>query len=249
LTKKFRPVPTQAPSAARRPSTPDPSPTPNWSFTLRYWRQIENFGVGAETSGWSVSMLERFHELSRLSVDEVMRDQALKANMRIHDTDWKAKNIPISRDDIDWVDKEYWDNEEEFPLMQFHISKALGRVVGFLDENQKFNIVLLDPKHNLQPSKFNQYKIRATTVGRCEYTGFLAHATSCVTSSPDLTDQAKSAMLGKIRSKINPEWQEVLMLPIGSKLIDEMEAAVSLSGATDSAEYLLSLIYEKFEPT
>jgi len=50
------------------------------------------------------------------------------------------------------------DNEDEFPLHQFQVSTTRGRIIGFDYENV-FYIVLLDPLHNLQPSKNFNYEI------------------------------------------------------------------------------------------
>lgn len=60
---------------------------------------------------------------------------------------------------MSWIYKDYLENEEDFPLYQFQISMANGRVVGFFDENWVFNIVLVDPNHNMQPSKDYDYRV------------------------------------------------------------------------------------------
>lgn len=43
-------------------------------------------------------------------------------------------------------------------MYQFQLSTSKGRVVGYWDKNI-FNIVLLDPEHNLQPSKDHNYSV------------------------------------------------------------------------------------------
>ncbi|MBS1206152.1 MAG: hypothetical protein H6R25_3051 [Proteobacteria bacterium] len=40
-----------------------------------------------------------------------------------------------------------------------YCSKSLGRVVGFWDEQQIFNIVLLDPLHNIQATQSHNYRV------------------------------------------------------------------------------------------
>ncbi|MBT25465.1 MAG: hypothetical protein CML60_03555 [Rhodobacteraceae bacterium] len=57
----------------------------------------------------------------------------------------------------------------------------------------------------------------------------------------------KSELLCKIRGQVDAEWQEVLMLPVGSNVIGEIDTAVELSENNDASSYLLSMIYEKFE--
>jgi hypothetical protein len=74
------------------------------------------------------------------------------------------QNIPIPKEQIDWLG-DYASDEYEF--VQFHVSKALGRVVGFFDEEQTFQIVLFDPFHNIQPAGDFDYRVRATAIGDC----------------------------------------------------------------------------------
>jgi hypothetical protein len=72
------------------------------------------------------------------------------------------------------VDSVYLSNEEEFPFYQFTISKANGRVVGFWNENHTiFYVVLLDPLHNLQPSKNFDYKVDDCYPLSCEYSSLI----------------------------------------------------------------------------
>jgi len=95
----------------------------------------------------------------------------------MHNISWDAKNVPITRDEIDWIDEDYRSNAEEFPLFQLAVSKAEGRFVGFLDEDNVFQIVLLDPLHNAQPSKFNDYKVQLSHPLGCEVTALKDEAT------------------------------------------------------------------------
>jgi hypothetical protein len=49
-------------------------------------------------------------------------------------------------------------NEEDFTLWQFQVSTARGRIIGFWYETTFF-IVLLDPLHNMQPSRDYDYEV------------------------------------------------------------------------------------------
>lgn len=65
-------------------------------------------------------------------------------------------------------------NDKEFPIMQFSISISTGRIIGYFDRDSSiFHIVLLDPNHNIQPSKRNNYQIQATTKGVSQYDDLL----------------------------------------------------------------------------
>lgn len=146
----------------------------NWSFSFRYYSQSEYFGLGGISSKWFVSLLERLRDLCKEDIDNFFRDHKIKDANRYHKINWDAKNIPIRRSDITWVDKNVIDNEDDFPFFQFQISTGLGRIIGFWDENYRFfNIVLLDPKHNMQPSKDYDYKVDDTSIENCEFTSLL----------------------------------------------------------------------------
>jgi len=135
---------------------------------------MEYFGVGETSTKWFVSLLEKLRDLSKEDRDSFLKDHRMKDANRYHLIDWDAKNIPIRRSDIDWVEKEVIQNEEDYPFFQFQISTGLGRIIGFWDENYRFfNIVLLDPKHNMQPSKDYDYKVDNTSIEHCELTSLL----------------------------------------------------------------------------
>lgn len=179
---------TTPPKAGR----PQPGRVPQkekWVFSFRFWRQIDNFQIGDVPHNWFVSLLNRLAEMSRIDKEDIFRDTVMQDAIRFHVIDWDAKNVPLKRADIDWLEKDILDNEAEFPFYQFHVSKALGRIVGFFDENQIFNIVLLDPNHNLQPSKFNDYRIRPTVAGACQFSQVVTVAQSYVggCTNPDCT--------------------------------------------------------------
>lgn len=161
------------PPKAGRPEIGRPPRREKWVFSFRFWRQIENFQIGELKTTWYISLLQRLADVSAIDRDELFRDVGLQDGLRFHEINWKSKNVPISREDIDWLDRDYLENEAEFPFYQFHVSKALGRIVGFFDEKQIFNIVLLDPNHNIQPSNFNDYKIRPTIAGSCQFSQVL----------------------------------------------------------------------------
>ena len=131
-----------------------------WSFSFRFWEQLKYFGLkGNEIDNqWMVNVLDRFKELSTQTVDKVILNGGQASADRYHAIDWTAKNIPIQRSQITSIPSEY--SGEEYELHQFQVSKGEGRIVGFFDEKWVFNIVLFDPLHNIQPSKYNDYSVR-----------------------------------------------------------------------------------------
>jgi hypothetical protein len=173
---------TQLIRGTKKPKTPAPSHDPHWSFSFRYYKQINYFGLDTAKANaqWFVSLLERLGDLSQKKLSEFFTDRALqgKAGYRFHAIDWNHKNIPIQREELNWLPNNYLNNEAEFPLFQFQISKAKGRVVGFFDESMTFNVVLLDPLHNIQPSKSFGYTVDKCSPLYCELTGLYQHLTN-----------------------------------------------------------------------
>jgi hypothetical protein len=152
---------------------PESSETNKWSFGFQYFSQIRYFEIGGVANSWYISLIDRLKEVSQINREKFLNDFSQHGNIRYHKIDWNSKNTPIKRADLNWIDKDILDNEDEFPMLQFHISKALGRVVGFWDEKNIFQIVLLDPKHNIQPSNYNSYHVDDTYFMSCEYSSLL----------------------------------------------------------------------------
>lgn len=168
-------------------SSPEPRPQPKvsrvsdekfWTFSFRFLRQIEFFGLdGANISAtWFSSLFARFQDLSDKKLSEFLADNATQgtSGYRFHQINWSQKNIPVQRADINWLPKEYLNNDVEYPFFQFQISKSNGRIIGFFDENWNFNILLLDPLHNMQPSKSHGYSVDPCSPLACEYTSLNA---------------------------------------------------------------------------
>lgn len=142
-----------------------------WNFSLRYWVQLDWFGLHGKgiDNQWLVSVLERLKQLPSEPIERVYRDGVMRDAMRYHPINWQATNIPIAKTEIPGLPSYCIDNPE-FELHQFQISKGKGRVVGFFDEIWVFNIVLLDPLHNLQPSKSFGYAVDPCQPLSCEIT-------------------------------------------------------------------------------
>ncbi|EKU88742.1 BTB/POZ domain-containing protein [Bacteroides oleiciplenus] len=140
------------------------------TFSFSYFKQISNFGVGGCSPKWYVSFLDRMSVLGTMTPQEVLEVNRGSDALRCHPIDWNAQNIPIQRDDLDWLPENILKNEAEFPIMQFSISTGTGRIVGFFDRDSSvFHVVLLDPNHNIQPSKKTNYQIQPTTQGISQY--------------------------------------------------------------------------------
>lgn len=151
-----------------------PDHSSGWAFSFKYFKQIDYFGI-KEPPSWFAALLERFHDLCSKNPNDFKANHREKIGYRYHEIDWAAENIPIKREDLNWIEEDILSNLVEFPFYQFQISKANGRIVGFWDVNpQIFHIVLLDPKHNIQPAggKYN-FRVDKTEILPCKYTSLL----------------------------------------------------------------------------
>ncbi|UUZ53141.1 hypothetical protein LP419_29930 [Massilia sp. H-1] len=154
-----------------------------WAFGFRYFKEIKFFGLLSEKieKKWSISFLNRLGELSALTLESVLESRVVvEGTLRMHNINWDQKSIPIKRTDIDWIGDDYLKNPEEFELFQISVSKAEGRFVGFLDEDNVFQVVLLDPLHNAQPSSYNDYKVQLCMPLGCEMTAIKEEATTAL---------------------------------------------------------------------
>jgi hypothetical protein len=158
----------QVPKIVRAPRTE----AKRWEFSFRFFRQLDKFGLDGTKvpNDWLVSLLERLKSLSLEKIENILDDEQMADAYRFHPINWAATNIPIARTDIDWVSAAYWCNPVEYPLQQLMLSKGTGRFVGFFDENWVFNIVLLDPLHNLQPARSFGYAVDDCSPLTCELT-------------------------------------------------------------------------------
>jgi len=179
----------------------NPPEEQRWSFSYRYFSEIKNFGLdsGLVDKKWIVSVIYRLQELSKMTISEVFNSRDLaEGSLRFHEINWTQKNIPIQREDLDWIDRDYLENSEEFPIMQVAVSKAEGRLIGFFDEQSAFQIVLLDPLHNAQPSKYNGYKVRLCQPLGCEITAVRYAARKAVAKISDRSCECAGDLEGAL---------------------------------------------------
>lgn len=144
------------------------------SFSFKHFRQTDFFGVGDCDSKWFVSLLERIKSVEGFTRKRLENESFGDKSLRFHPIDWGSKNCPISFNSLDWLPNEVKENPEEFPIMQIAVSTGTGRIIGYFDGAAPiFNIVLLDPKHNVQPSKDFGYQVNPTTFGLSQYDDLL----------------------------------------------------------------------------
>lgn len=166
--KRKIPVP-NSPISRKVPIPSNPGKPKTWAFSFRFWQQIEYFGVGGRPNSWFVSLLERLADLSKEPIDDLIANRARMDALHYHKINWEQQSIPIQRQELHWVAKEYLNNSDDYPMVQVSISAALGRIIGFWDEQGIFNVILLDPMHNMQPVKRFDYRVQSTPIGKSQY--------------------------------------------------------------------------------
>lgn len=153
------------PARPGQPRTRAPEP-PLWRFGFRHFRQVKYYGFEVTRPSYLGSLFERLSVLSNHTVDEIL-NTAMADNFRMHPVRWgDASNF--TRAYFNWVPAEILDNEDDYPFLQFSVSTSLGRVVGFLDADQVFQVIVLDPQHNIQKSKGLEGR-RSTDPVRSDY--------------------------------------------------------------------------------
>lgn len=238
-----------------QPQLPKPTPqgTPKkWCFSFQYWRQIEFFGLDRSEGKWFSSLLERLRRLCEEEIDKFIGDSGKLQGWRYHNIDWGQTNIPVQIDDLEWLPDYCKNNQEEFPLLQFQVSQALGRVVGFWDRDNVFCIVLLDPYHNIQPTKSTGYRVDPCNPLSCDYSGLSLALDDyiekkCKSEECDSIDGLKD--LPGARKKLRA--QNVLLVPLSSDDVEYSQMLVEEGKVTSMNEIfqagLTSLYQEQQE--
>lgn len=210
-----------------------------WSFSFRFFQEMKNFGLdsGQVSKKWTLSVIYRLQELSKLTVAAVTEDRDLMdGTLRIHNINWNQKNIPIKREDLTSIDADYLQNPVEFPIMQIAVSKAEGRLIGFFDEDNSFQIVLLDPLHNAQPSKFNGYKVSLCGPLGCEMTA-IRHAARKAVNKIQGRECACAQELESSLGWLKNTPSTALVIPSDDgKIVQDADALIEMGGAKGYAD-------------
>lgn len=142
---------------------------PFLTFSFKYFGQQDYFGIGDMDASWFANLLDRIKDLSNKTA-RIIDNPNERISYRLHPIDWNAKSCPITINDLLSVPKNIKDNIEDNFFWQFQLSKGTGRVVGFFNEDFSiFYVVLLDPKHNIQPSKKFGYYVNETKMAYTEF--------------------------------------------------------------------------------
>lgn len=162
------------------------------AFSFRYFRQIDNFGITGKNDTWMSGLLEQLRLLSEKNADELLSDVKLKDCLRMHPLDLTIAKSALTEKDFELIPEKYRPTALDCPVMQFQISKANGRVIGYFNENHSvFYVLFLDPNHNAQLSQYNDCKIREIKPCMSEIDDMKARIAKHVCLNRNLSNEAE----------------------------------------------------------
>lgn len=173
------------------------------SFSFRYFRQIENFGISGKNDVWMSGLLQQLALLSDKDAESLLSSYAEKTQLRLHPLDLSIGKSALSLDDFSFIDKRELPDGEENKFWQIEISKANGRIIGFFSaDHLVFFIVFLDPNHNAQLSNFSDYKIRKISPCMSELDDLKARIAKHVSLKTALEEDSEDFIFGEDKSYI-----------------------------------------------
>ena len=172
-----------------------------WCFSFRFWQEARYFSLAGVDDGWTTSLLARLQALSAEDIEDFLCSGQKRDSLRYHRINWDQKNIPVGIKDLDWVPSTYRDNQEDYPLVQFSVSTSLGRVVGFWDENDVFNVVLLDPHHNMQPCESTGHRVTDCAPRKCDYTNLIISLDTVVKDCCQKNECSCDGLLSRVKTR------------------------------------------------
>ncbi len=120
----------------------------------------------------------------------------------------------------------------------------MGRVVGFFDEDRVFNVVLLDPLHNIQPSKTYNYRVRASYIAQCQLTKLTVTMENLIRKRADLEEKQRTEMLAELRAQNMRHYDAAVHLTISDEHLHKAYEYASVGLITDLGELLQLTIDE-----
>lgn len=175
----------EKPKAASLIAAKDQKGLPFLTFSFRYCSQQDYFGIAGQDAAWFANLQDRLKDLSG-KTGAIVEDTKAVQDYRLHPINWDKS--PIGIEDLKSVPEVLRNAAEDDFFWQFQLSKGTGRVVGFFNEEMTvFYIVLLDPKHNIQPSKDFGYQVDDTEIALTEY----ERVQMSIAAAEDLRHQCK----------------------------------------------------------
>ena len=175
-----------------------------------------------------------------------MSDQRTKDASRIHRISWEYCSI---QKDIfnDLIPNEY--RGEETDVIQFQVEKSKGRVIGYFDFNHTFQIILLDPAHNMQLSQYRDHKSVKTEILPNCYEGIMSKFEAVVAKADSLDKGNVTDIVREIKSILTDEvfskpWKAVILSEI---VINDINEILQLEPTYESLDFIIKVAIDKLK--
>jgi len=163
----------------------------------------------------------------------------LRDGLRFHRIDWDARNAPIRLEDLDHL-PEGLRADPSFEVYQFQIARGSGRVVGFFDQANVFNLLLLDPMHNLQPSRDVNYNVRPTECSRTPYQAMKGLVLSAIEKIESGGTPEEVSRLLRDGAKVDAPYAQFIV--VEQAVAEALEIAVQYRGGMSPEDVLLEAL-------
>ena len=213
------------------------------TFSFKYFTQQDFFGIGQQNASWFTNLIDRLKDLSS-KTSQILENYTERNQYRLHPINWNSRNCPIQQKDLQSVPTDIRNNTEDDIFWQFQLSKGTGRVVGYFNANHTiFYIVLLDPKHNIQPSKDYGYKVDETEMALTEYERILIK----LAENNKLLNKCKHKNECPISNLINTEYikSDIFLASIDTDLKDTYKSLIEEGNFQEKFEDFLTNEYCK----
>jgi hypothetical protein len=111
------------------------------TFSFRFFdKDTEEFNCGGIKDSWFLSLLDTLKHISEFTKVEFLSNRSTR--LRVHSHSWDQLDHKYD------LPGSYMEQLSEDACIQFSVSKANGRIHGFMIENTFF-VVWFDPHHNL----------------------------------------------------------------------------------------------------
>ena len=212
-----------------------------WSFSFQYWHQQEKyFGLKYKdvNQKWFVSLLESLRDLSSKPIEEYFSDGRLANASRFHPINWTLSSINRN---VFFERIPYNYNTDEIEALQFQITTSKGRVIGFFDSEYIFQIVLLDPAHNMQLSSYNNYKTVKTDILPNDYNDIVEKFNAIVDRANTLSSNRVPALIRDIQEILNTEgYSKNKTIIINENLFDTLNDILELCPDYPDLEFIVA---------
>ena len=105
------------------------------SFSFRYFKQIDNFGITGKDDVWMSGLLDQLRLLSGKNADELLSDVTLKDYLRMHTLDLSEGKSALSLDDFEGSGDRYLNHL--YTNKKWHVKQERIQIAEPLAQKEK----------------------------------------------------------------------------------------------------------------